>query len=164
MKNNYYIQKDEISGQTVLIEFDKLKGYNVLPKTKKENEIEVNKIVFINPSLSEKIIKRKINIKMKQLLKILQDIEDSDDEDGTENTIRKSLVDAQRLKLKLINSYIKFLGSEYRGLTLEKLEIIIKEFRTKLYLMKEKNNILELELEKYFRQPPVEEERRGRGR
>ena len=54
MKNNYYIQKDEISGQTILIEFSKLQGYSVLPKTKKEDEIEVNKIVFINPSFSEK--------------------------------------------------------------------------------------------------------------
>ena len=74
MKNNYYIQKDEISGQTVLIEFNNIKGYKVLPKTKKEDEIEVNKIVFINPSFSEKIIKRKINLKLKQLLNMLKEI------------------------------------------------------------------------------------------
>ena len=164
MKNNYYIQKDEISGQTVLIEFNNIKGYKVLPKTKKEDEIEVNKIVFINPSFSEKIIKRKINLKLKQLLNMLKEIEDGDDEAGTEKAIRQTLVDARRLKLAIINSYIKFLGSGYRNLTLEKLEIIIKELRTKLYLMKEKNNILELEFENYFKEPPIEQERKGRGR
>ena len=30
--------------------------------------------------------------------------------------------------------------------------------------MKEKNNILELEFENYFKEPPIEQERKGRGR
>lgn len=81
MKNNYYIQKDKINGQTIIIEFDKLNGYNILPKTKREDEIAVNKIVFVNPSFSEKIIKRKINLKLNHLLKLLESINDGDDED-----------------------------------------------------------------------------------
>ena len=164
MKNNYYIQKDKINGQTVIIEFDKLNGYNILPKAKREDEITVNKIVFVNPSFSEKIIKRKINLKLNHLLKLLESINDGDDEDGTEATIRQGLKEAERLKLSIINTYLKFLGSEYRGLTLEKLEIIIKQLRMKLYLMKEKNNILEYEFEKMIRQAPIVEERKGRGR
>lgn len=162
MKNNYYIQKDEISGQTILIEFSKLQGYSVLPKTKREDEIEVNKIVFINPSFSEKIIKRKINLKINHLIKLLQDIDDGDE--GSENAIRQGLEEAKRLKLAIINSYIKFLGSEYKDLTLEKLEVIMKNLRTKLYLMKEKNNILDYQFERFIRQSPVVEEKKGRGR
>ena len=164
MNNNYYIQKDKINGQTILIDFDKIKGYKVLPKTKKEDEIKVNEIIFINQSFSEKIIKRKINLKINHLLNILKEIEDTDDEAGSENAIRKSLEEAKRLRLAIINNYIKYLGSEYKGLTLKKLEIIIKELRTKLYLTKQKNNILELELEKYFKEPLVPEKKGRRGR
>ena len=61
MKNNYYIQKDSITGDTIFIEFNNMKGYQVSPKTKNEDEIEVNKIVFVSNSLSEKIIKKKID-------------------------------------------------------------------------------------------------------
>lgn len=161
MKNNYYVQRDDNSGQTIFIEFNKLSGYNVLPKIKKEDEIEVSKIVFINPSFSEKIIKKKINNKINALLRLLDEIEDSDD--GSEDAIRQSLLEAERLKLTIINSYIKYLGSEYRGLTLKKLEIIIKKLRTKLYLMKEKNNILDMEFNNYFKDPIVSE-KKGRGR
>lgn len=165
MMNNYYIQKDEDSKEVVFIEFDKLDGYSVLPKTGKKNEIEVNKIVFIKPSFSEKIIKKKIDLKIEYLMKMLEDIDSGDDE-GTEHTIRESLVDAERLKLSIINSYIKFLGSEYRGLTLKKLEIIIKKLRMKLYLMKEKKNIIDYEFDRHFMnyEPVVEEKRGRRGR
>ena len=34
MKNNYYIQKDSITGDTIFIEFNNMKGYQVSPKTK----------------------------------------------------------------------------------------------------------------------------------
>lgn len=163
MKNNYYVQRDSVSGETIFIEFENMHGYNVLPKTKKDEEIRVNKIVFINPSFSEKIIKRKINSKINSLLKLLEKIENEDDDEGTEDGIRQGLVEAQRLKLSIINNYIKFLGSEYRGLSLKKLEIIIKKLRMKLYLMKEKNNILDYEFERFLNQEP-QEERKGRGR
>ena len=126
MKNNYYVQRNSVSRQTIFIEFDNMQGYNILPKTKKNEEISVNKIVFINPSFSEKIIKRKINSKINHLLKLLEKLDNEDDDEGTENAIRQGLVEAKRLKLSIINNYIKYLGSEYRGLSLKKLEIIIK--------------------------------------
>lgn len=162
MKSNYYVQRDEDSKEIVFIEFDKLNGYNVLPKIGKKNEIEVNKIVFIKPSFSEKIIKKKIDLKIEYLMKVLENI-DSDDDEGSEHNIRQSLVEAERLKLSIINSYIKFLGSEYRGLTLKKLEIIIKKLRMRLYTMKEKKNIIDYDFDrKYINYDYEVEEKRGR--
>ena len=138
MKNNYYIQKDSITGDTIFIEFNNMKGYQVSPKTKNEDEIEVNKIVFVSNSLSEKIIKKKIDAKVKNLLRYLEEIDEDTDPDG----VRRTLVDADRLRLMIINTYVKYLGHTSQSLTLEKIKIIIDQLRVKLYLLKEKDNII----------------------
>ena len=49
--NNYFISKDNKSGEIVYLEYDK-EGYKVTPKRKKKDAIEVNKIVFVSPSNS----------------------------------------------------------------------------------------------------------------
>lgn len=130
-KKNYYLKKDKKSGEVIYLEYDKIKGYNITPKSNIYDAITVNKIVFVNPSLSEKIIKKKISIKLKNLLKYLEDIDNSGstDEDG----VRQSLMDAERLKLMILNEYRKYLGNTYQSLTLKKIQIIINQLRIKLY-------------------------------
>lgn len=130
-KNNYYLKKDKKTGEVIYLEYDKIKGYNITPKSNIYDAITVNKIVFVNPSLSEKIIKKKISIKLKNLLKYLEDIDNSGstDEDG----VRQSLMDAERLKLMILNEYRKYLGNTYQSLTLKKIQIIINQLRIKLY-------------------------------
>ena len=58
MKNNYYIQKDTNTEDIVIVDFNEMDGYRITPKIKKEDTIEVNKIVIVSPTLSEKIIKK----------------------------------------------------------------------------------------------------------
>ena len=130
-KKNYYLKKDKKTGEVIYLEYDKIKGYNINPKSNIYDAITVNKIVFVNPSLSEKIIKKKISIKLKNLLKYLEDIDNSGstDEDG----VRQSLMDAERLKLMILNEYRKYLGNTYQSLTLKKIQIIINQLRIKLY-------------------------------
>ena len=130
-KKNYYLKKDKKTGEVIYLEYDKIKGYNITPKSNIYDAIPVNKIVFVNPSLSEKIIKKKISIKLKNLLKYLEDIDNSGstDEDG----VRQSLMDAERLKLMILNEYRKYLGNTYQSLTLKKIQIIINQLRIKLY-------------------------------
>ena len=130
-KKNYYLKKDKKTGEVIYLEYDKIKGYNITPKSNIYDAITVNKIVFVNPSLSEKIIKKKISIKLKNLLKYLEDIDNSGstDEDG----VRQSLMDAERLKLMILNEYRKYLGNTYQSLTLKKIQIIINQLRIKLY-------------------------------
>ena len=151
---NYYIERNNDTKEIVYIEYDLIDGYKVTPKTKKEDAIEVNKIVFVNPSLTEKIIKKKIDIKLRFLLNKIKEIdeEDSDNESG----IRETLVTAERLKLTIINNYIKYLGEEYRSLSLKKLQIIINELRVRLFAIRENkyNQIYYQEME--------EEQNRGR--
>lgn len=132
---HYFLQRDSKTNEMVYIEYSKLDGYHIVPKTKKQDAIEVNKIVFVSPSLSEKLIKKKIDKKIEYLLKILRSIDDDSDPSG--DIIKKSLVDAERLKLSIINTYVKYLGNTYQGLTLKKIQIIINQLRLKLYMLKE---------------------------
>ena len=81
---NYYIERNNDTKEIVYIEYDLIDGYKITPKTKKEDAIEVNKIVFVSPTLTEKIIKKKIDIKLRFLLKKIKDFDenDSDSESG----------------------------------------------------------------------------------
>ena len=87
-KFNYYLHKNNLTGEVIYIEYNKINGYPVTPKTNITDAISVNKIIFVNKTFSEKIIKKKIEIKIRYLLKVLDEIDD-DDEDGIKNTIIK---------------------------------------------------------------------------
>lgn len=68
-KKNYYLKKDSKTGEIIYLEYNKLDGYNITPKTKVEDAIRVNKIVFVNPTLSEKLIRKKNRNKNKIFIK-----------------------------------------------------------------------------------------------
>ena len=143
--NNFYIEKNSKTKDTVYIEFDKIDGYKITPKVKKEDAIEVNKIVFVSPTLSEKIIKIKIDHRMTALINFLEELTTEGSDEGS---IRKNLMDAERLKLMIINNYTKYLGHTYQSLTLKKIQLIINNLREALAVVKENTY----------------EEKRGRGR
>ena len=131
VNKKYHLSKTKKEKEAVNIDFNKLNGYKVNPKVKEKDGILVNKIVFVDDEFSEKIIRKKINMKIDYLLKQLKLMQD----EGTDNgTIKKSLMDAEKLRVKLINKYVKYLGHNYYGLTLKKIELIIEELNFKLYM------------------------------
>lgn len=131
-KGNYYLKRDNLSGEILYLEYDKIKGYDITPKTNIEDAIRVNKIVFVNPSLSEKLIRKKVEIKIRYLIKNLEEFE-SDPSGGDEGAIRNSLMDAERLKVMLLNEYKRYLGNTYGSFSMKKVQIIINQLRIKLY-------------------------------
>ena len=131
-RRNYYLRKDNKSGEILYLEYDKIEGYNVTPKTKLEDAVKVDKIVFVNPNLSEKLIRKKVEIKIRAFLKVLEEI-DNDPSGGDEDGIKNSLMDAERLKLMLLNEYKKYLGNTYGSYSIKKIQIIINQLRIKLY-------------------------------
>lgn len=159
-KKNYFLEKDSKSGEMLYLEYDKIEGYNITPKTKIEDAIRVNKIVFVNPTLSEKLIRKKIDIKIRHLLNKLNEFnDDGDDESGIQNT----LMEAEKLKMMIINNYVKYLGNTYQSLTLKKLQIIINQLKIKLYNQvnqKRMSNLKDL----FYLDEEDQDERRGRGR
>ena len=131
-KKNYSLSREDRGNEIVYFEYDKINGYKVTPKAKKKDSIEVNKIIFVNDSLSEKIIRKKIDKKINQLLLELKLIEEGASDEGG---IKRSLMDAEKLKVQIINNYIKYLGHTYQSLTLKKIQIIINKLIYKLYTM-----------------------------
>jgi len=85
--------------------------------------------------MSEKIIRRKINKKIEYLLLQLKKYEEDSDPDS--DGVSRSLMAAEKLKLQIINNYIKYLGHTYGSLTLKKIQIIINQLRYKLYMIKD---------------------------
>ena len=131
-KKNYSLSREDKGYEGVYFEYDKVDGYKVMPKAKKIDSIEVSKIVFVNDSLSEKIIRKKIDKRIEKLLLELKLIEEGASDEGG---IKRSLMDAEKLKVQIINNYIKYLGHTYQSLTLKKIQIIINQLRFKLYTM-----------------------------
>lgn len=131
---NYYVEKDKLTNEIVYIEYDKIDGYKITPKTKLTDGINVNKIVFVSPNLSKNLIKKKIEIKIRKILDLLDDIDD----DGTGEAIRETLIECERLKLMIINKYIKYLGNDFSSLYLKQIQLVINELRKKLYILKQK--------------------------
>ena len=127
----YKIDKKSNSLDIVNLEYSNIDGYKIKPKVNKENTIKVDNIIFTNPSLIKKIIKKKINIKIKELLKELKDIETGTN-DST-GDIQKSLMKAEKLRIAIIEKYVKYLGNTYQSLCLNKIQIIINELRYKLF-------------------------------
>ena len=156
-KKNYSVSRVKSTGEVIYFEYDKVEGYRVNPKTKKDDEIGVSKIVFVNDSMSEKIIRRKIDKKIAYLLGQLKLIEEDSNPD--EGGIKKNLMDAEKLKLQIINNYVKYLGHTYHSLTLKKIQIIINQLRYKLYTIRD----IERENNLYFEKDnPLYGEREGR--
>lgn len=129
---NYYLYRDKLSGEIIYLDYEKIKGYDITPKTKLEDAIRVNKIVFVNPSLSEKLIRKKIEIRIRYLLKMLEQFE-NDPSGGDEGSIKATLMDAERLKLNMLNNYRKYLGNTYGSFSMKKIQIIVNQLRIKLY-------------------------------
>lgn len=161
-KSNYYLRKDQYTGEVLYLEYDKIAGYPVTPKTNIEDAIVVNKIVFVNPDFREKIIRKKVEIKIRFLLKKLEEFEE-DPTGGEEGEIRKTLMDAERLKLNILNNYIKYLGNTYGSFSIKKIQVIINQLRIGLYNKVNQRRIFEqLSNELYYLDE--DEPKRGRGR
>lgn len=158
--HNYFINKDNKTGEIVYLEYNK-NGYSVSPKTKKKDDIEVNKIVFVSPELTNKLIKKKIDIRINKIIKDYNTFYDDEDDDSASGRIRDKIKEAERLKLTILNEYSKYLGSSYSRLTLKKLQLIINGYRNKLYKLRNKRK--QEELMQMFNQID-ESEKKGRGR
>ena len=96
---NYFIKKNNKTSEVILIDYDQKEGYQINPKVKKEDEINVNKIVFMSPNLSEKLIRKKIEKRIEYLLKQLRETNEDVDMNIYNST--------KKVNLDTIISYLK---------------------------------------------------------
>ena len=135
----YYVVKDKKDKSITYFEYDKIDGYDITPKknAKIEDAINVNKIVIINPTLANKVAKKKIDLKFRKLIELLNIIFESDDDTG--EAYHQGLDEVERLKEELIDKYKKYLDSEEYDTMEKKLGILEHELKIRLfYLEKDK--------------------------
>ena len=137
-RENYFVERNHETDEVVYLEYDKIDGYEITPKTKMEDAISVKKVVFASPSLSSKIIKKKINNIITKLLEFIENIDDGTDGES----IRENLMKAEKLRVSIITKYIKYLGNNYSSLTLKKLELMVSKLESELYKKEIKDRYL----------------------
>lgn len=133
----YLIVKGKNDKTITYFEYDKMEGYDLSPKKgiKIEDAINVNKVVIINPSLAEKVARKKLDIKFRKLLQLLKVIFETDDDTGT--AYREGLNEVSKLRLELLTKYKKHLDQEQFELTEKKLGILEHELKIRLYYLEQ---------------------------
>ncbi len=113
----------------------KIDGFRFAPKyTNEYMGMEVNKMVVINPSLIEKVLKKKIKRKLDLYLQFIVSV--IDDEDTDPSNLRYVLDDLERYRRTIINKYQHYLDEKYINLLLKKIEVLNNELKTKLIYMR----------------------------
>lgn len=123
----YYIDKKNKVKEMVFTNYDINNLYLLSPKRQRKDEIKVSDILITDSKMIEAIVKKKIDIKLDKYIKAISMLDE--DDEGDWSTISQVLLDAEKFRMKLINEYIKYLGRQYRSISIEKLELIIEELR-----------------------------------
>ena len=140
INNRYHIVKDKEDKSITYFEYDKIEGYDMSPKknVKIEDAINVNKVVIINPSLANKVAKKKVDIKFRKLVEMLNVIFESDDATGS--AYHQGLDEVERLRQELEDKYKKHLTDDEYDIINKKLGILEHELKVRIfYLEKEKS-------------------------
>ncbi len=133
---NYKLHKSEDTKNLLNFESKKIDGFEFTPKNTNEYmDMEVNKMVVINPSFIEKVLKKKIKRKLDLYLQFIVSV--IDDEDTDPSNLRYVLDDLERYRRTIINKYQRYLDEKYINLLLKKIELLNNEIKTKLLYMKE---------------------------
>lgn len=141
MTKRFVVTKDENTQTITYKEYDSFKGYDVKPKNKlsKEDIINVDEMVIINPSLIEKLISKKCKKTLERILKLISFIYD-DDETG-EESVTLALNEIAKFKELLDTKYKEYMKEKEYKLMLKKLEILENEVKLrKLYLNSKENS------------------------
>lgn len=140
MTKRFVVTKDENTQTITYKEYDSLKGYDFKPKNKlsKEDIINVDEMVIINPSLIEKLISKKCKKTLERILKLISFIYD-DDETG-EESVTLALNEIAKFKELLDTKYKEYMKEKEYKLMIKKLEILGNEVKLrKLYLNSKEN-------------------------
>ncbi|MCI8446651.1 MAG: hypothetical protein HFH31_04050 [Bacilli bacterium] len=132
----YYSIIKEPKNSKIEIDYNKLNGFRLMPKNQVEYDgIMVNKLVLINQSFIERVLKKKIKRKLDLYLNLIIETlgQESDDESG--ESIRQALNDLSRYRDVIEYKYQKYLDEKYIALLLQKIAILEYELKQKFVSM-----------------------------
>lgn len=137
MNRGYVISKNTKNKEIEIIEYEQHSGFDVNPKNrvKKGNTIDVNKVIFMSPTLIEKLLKKKIDREYKRILALLTEIATDDSDDTSKLSI--ALNEVELFKSIIRKKYSKFMENKKTEQLLKRLELMSKELRKKIFEIEE---------------------------
>lgn len=131
----FVISKNEDTQTITYKEYHNLNGYDFKPKNKlsKEDIINVDEMVIINPSLIKKLISKKCKKTLERILKMISFIYDEDD--TGEESVELALNEMSKFRNLLETKYKEYMEEKEYKLMIKKIEILENEVKLrKLYL------------------------------
>lgn len=144
---SHSIKKENNNNEIVYIKGE-LKGYDFNPKDSSNNNLKINQIVIVNPTLTDKILTIKFKQKYKRILIITLSILNGAIEDATTGDIEIVLDEIAKMRDILLNKYKKFLKKEKEKVFLEQLRGLENSLRAKLFEIREYELYLNNEIER----------------
>lgn len=141
VNSKFLVVKTKDSKEIKYFDYDNIDGYNLKAKDDVhfEDAIDVNRMIIINPSFTDKIATLKLNAKFDKFISLMAAVCDMDDDTG--EGYRIALDKLNKLRMELINKYKKYINDEKYELMLKKLEILEDELKLRLDVLE--NSLLE---------------------
>lgn len=115
------------------IKFESISGYAFKPRNNiNYNGIMVSKLIMINPSFTETILKKKIRHRLEIYLRFIISIIDEEDDDTSISDLRAALNDLTRYKSIVQNKYLAYLDKRYAEMLLKKISLLEEELKNKI--------------------------------
>ncbi len=128
-KNSYVLIKDQLNKEVFYLEYEKLEGLNFMPRNnpKREDVINVTKMILVKDTFINKVIKIKIERKLESFIERLHELEEEIDEEDEDVLIKE----IERYHQYLIVNYLRYLKKEYQELVLQKIQLLLNELKMK---------------------------------
>ena len=132
MENGILLVRNPEFQKIKKINLKKLKGFSFKPKNKTlENGINVEKLVIINPSFTETILRKKIKNRLELYLRFIISLLDEDD-DTDITDLRAALNDLTRYRQIIEKKYLLYLDKKYAEMLLKKIDMLEEELKMKI--------------------------------
>lgn len=134
--NRFFVVKDRKDLSITYFEYDKVKGYDLMPKNVKiKDAIDVNKMIIINPSMIQKLAYKKVNSKFMDVVKLLMFVLSSDNDDTSGDTYRHALNEITKLRLEILMKYKNKLKEDDFNVFNNKLDLLEQELKVRMFYL-----------------------------
>ena len=148
-KNNYLLIKNKETNELVYVDYTKNNGYGFTPKNHVQYEgIMVNKLVLVKPTFVEKVLKKKIKKKLDLYLQYMIKLLESDPDSDDAQHLGSALNEISRYRSIIINNYRAYLDEKYLELLMQKFALLEHELKVKQF---------EISKRQYLKEELVEE-------
>jgi len=137
MIRGYVISKNNKNKEINIIEYEKNNGFDVKPKNKvkKSDSINVSKVIFMSPSMIEKIVNKKVDKQYNKIISLVEEVA-TDDSDDTSFMVGV-LNEVELFKSILIRKYAKHMLREQNEKLILRLNLMSKEIRRRIFEIEE---------------------------